>query len=122
MITNDATDLVFKALAHESRRRILDLVRDSPGLTVGVLASNFDVTRIAIMNHLAVLERAGLLIGEKVGRSRHLYLNVMPIQDIYDRWTDTYSAYWSGRANIIKHAAEAAAAAAIAAQGRNDDD
>jgi len=33
----------------------------------------------------------------------------MPIQDIHDRWTDTYSAHWADRVNIIKHAAEAVA-------------
>jgi len=61
------------------------------------------------MNHLAVLEKANLIISEKDGRSRRLYINAMPIQDIYDRWTDSYSAHWADRVNIIKHAAEAAA-------------
>lgn len=88
---------------------MLDYVRADPGLTVGQLASNFDVSRIAVMNHLAVLEKAGLVLSEKDGRSRKLYLNAMPIQDIHDRWTDTYSAHWADRVNIIKHAAETAA-------------
>lgn len=102
-------DAVFQALAHATRREMLDYVRAKPGLTVGNLAANFDVSRIAIMNHLAVLEKANLIISEKDGRSRRLYLNAMPIQDIHDRWTDTYSAHWADRVNIIKHAAEAAA-------------
>jgi len=102
-------DSIFQALAHVTRRTMLDLVRDTPGLTVGALAQEFDVSRIAVMNHLAVLEKANLIISEKDGRSRRLYLNAMPIQDIYDRWTDSYSAHWADRVNIIKHAAEAAA-------------
>lgn len=108
MITNDDMDAVFHALAHSARRSILDYVRAAPGLTVGALASNFDVSRIAVMNHLAVLEKAGLIISEKDGRARKLYLNAMPIQDIHERWTDIYSAHWAERVNVIKHAAEAA--------------
>ncbi|MGB7243715.1 MAG: helix-turn-helix transcriptional regulator [Sulfitobacter sp.] len=108
MITNDDMDSIFHALAHVTRRAMLDHVRADPGLTVGKLASHFDVSRIAVMNHLAVLEKAELVISEKDGRSRRLYLNAMPIQDIHERWTDTYSSHWADRVNIIKHAAEAA--------------
>ena len=109
MITNDDMDAVFHALAHTNRRAMLDYVRAEPGLTVGQLASHFDVSRIAVMNHLAVLEKAHLVVSEKEGRTRKLYLNAMPIQDIHERWTDTYSAHWAERVNIIKHAAEATA-------------
>lgn len=119
MITNDDMDSIFQALAHVTRRAMLDYVRADPGLSVGQLASHFDVSRIAVMNHLAVLEKAGLVISEKDGRSRRLYLNAMPIQDIHARWTDTYSAHWADRVNIIKHAAEAAARQL---EERDDDD
>lgn len=119
MITNDDMDSVFHALAHTTRRAMLDHLRAQPGLPVGKLASHFDVSRIAVMNHLAVLEKANLVISEKDGRSRRLYLNAMPIQDIHERWTDTYSAHWADRANIIKHAAEAAA---LALKRDTDDD
>lgn len=108
MITNDSMDAIFHALAHTIRREMLDHLRAEPGLPVGKLASRFDVSRIAVMNHVAVLEKAGLMISEKDGRTRRLYLNAMPIQDIHERWSDTYSAYWADRVNIIKHAAEAA--------------
>ncbi|WP_298857818.1 helix-turn-helix transcriptional regulator [uncultured Sulfitobacter sp.] len=119
MTTNDSMDAVFHALAHTTRREMLDHLRADPGLPVGKLASHFDVSRIAVMNHLAVLEKAGLVICEKEGRTRKLYLNAMPIQDIHERWTDTYSAHWADRVNIIKHAAEAAVPKL---QERDDDD
>lgn len=109
MITYDDMDAVFHALAHSARRAMLDHVREKPGLTVGELASKFDVSRIAVMNHLAVLEKADLIISEKDGRARRLYFNALPIQDIYERWTDTYSAHWAERASTIKYAAEAVA-------------
>ena len=106
MITNDDMDLVFHALAHQTRRRILDLVRDKPGQSVGELAQAFDVSRIAIMNHLKVLEEAGLLISQKDGRTRRLYLNAMPIQAFHERWIDAFSEAWADRLSFIKQTAE----------------
>ena len=106
MITNADMDLVFHALAHQTRRRILDLVRDKPGQSVGELAQAFDVSRIAIMNHLKVLEEAGLLISQKDGRTRRLYLNAMPIQAIHERWIDAFSEAWADRLSFITQTAE----------------
>ncbi len=88
---------------------MLDLILERPGLRVGELAANFDVTRIAVMNHLKILEEARLVISEKDGRSRRLYMNALPIQAIYERWTDTFSAHWLDRMSFIKSVAEAAA-------------
>lgn len=109
MFTNVDMDQVFAALAHTTRREILDHVRDRPGIAVGELAKCFDVTRIAVMNHLTVLTAAGLILSKKKGRSRHLYLNAMPIQMIYERWIDTYSEHWLDRMSLIKQTAEAIA-------------
>ncbi len=100
-------DTVFQALAHESRRRMLDIVKEEPGIGVGALAGEFDVSRIAVMKHLAVLEDANLIISQKDGRTRKLYFNAAPIQMIHDRWTTEYSAYWAGYMTRIKYLAEA---------------
>ncbi|WP_298337508.1 metalloregulator ArsR/SmtB family transcription factor [uncultured Erythrobacter sp.] len=108
MITESGMDNVFQALAHETRRSILDRLRGQPGLAVGELASGFDVSRIAIMQHLRVLEQAGLIVSEKQGRSRRLYLNAVPIQQIHERWTDEYSKHFASRLTAIKQAAESA--------------
>lgn len=105
-------DAVFAALAHETRRRVLDLLRERPGAGVGEIAAQFDVSRIAIMKHLAVLEEAQLVISQKDGRTRRLYFNAAPIRMIYDRWTDDYSGYWSGEITRLKYLAEARAASA----------
>lgn len=109
MITNEDMDQVFHALAHETRRAVLDLLRDAPGTPVGKLAAQFDVSRIAVMNHITVLESANLVVSEKDGRTRRLYLNIIPIQMIYDRWSDAYSGHWAGKLTTIKYAAERAA-------------
>jgi DNA-binding transcriptional ArsR family regulator len=117
MSTQDDMTAVFHALAHETRRRIMDELRARPGIGVGELAQEFDVTRIAVMNHLAVLEYAGLVVSEKDGRVRRLYLNAAPIQMINDRWLDDYSGHWARKLTDIKYAAEAAFKKAKKGQG-----
>ncbi len=107
MFTDNEMDRVFSALSHTIRREMLDILRDKPGLSVGELASHFDVTRIAVMNHLKALEDAKLIVSEKDGRSRLLYMNAVPIQAIYERWTDKFSEHWLDRMSLIKAMAEA---------------
>ena len=118
MLNDRDMDAVFQALAHESRRRMLDIVKEEPGIGVGALAGEFDVSRIAVMKHLAVLEDAGLIVSEKDGRTRRLYFNAAPIQMIHDRWTTEYSAYWAGELTRIKYLAEAREALADNSKNR----
>jgi len=103
-------DRVFSALAHAGRRRMLDLVMGAPGMSVRALASHFDMSRVAVLKHVQVLERAQLLLSRKRGRVRHLYFNPVPIQLIHDRWTTRYSAFWSERMADIKSRVEQGAA------------
>lgn len=102
----ESMDMLFQALASTARREILDIVKDSPGCSVTDVCKFFDVSRIAVMKHLTVLEKAGLLISEKRGRSRHLYFNATPIQMIYERWTTEYSAMWAARLTDFKRSVE----------------
>ena len=102
-----AMDGLFHALANRARRKILDVVRDQPGCSVGEVCTHFDTSRIAVMKHLRVLEAAGLLLSEKQGRVRQLHFNVVPIQMIYDRWTSEYSALWASRLTDLKYRVEA---------------
>lgn len=76
------------------------------GPNVGEILKYFDVSRIAVMKHLNVLENAGLLISEKQGRTRRLYFNAMPIQMIYERWTTEFSALGAERLTEFKRRAE----------------
>ena len=107
MLDDRDMDAVFQALGNESRRRMLDIVKEEPGIAVGALATEFEVSRIAVMKHLAVLESANLIVSDKDGRTRRLYFNAAPIQMIHERWTTEYSAYWAGQLTRIKYLAEA---------------
>lgn len=95
-------DNVFQAMAHQSRRKILDLVKSMPGCSVNDLCKYFGTSRIAVMKHIKVLEAANLLISKKEGRRRELYFNVVPIQMIYDRWTTEYSSFWASQVTDLK--------------------
>ncbi|MDJ0939453.1 MAG: helix-turn-helix transcriptional regulator [Woeseiaceae bacterium] len=102
----ESMDKLFQALASAPRREILDIVRDAPGCSVTHVCRYFDVSRIAVMKHLAVLEEARLLVSEKQGRTRRLYFNATPIQMIYERWTTEFSAMWAGRLTEFKRRVE----------------
>jgi len=84
-------DLVFRALASGTRRRMLDALKESP-LTTGALCERFpDLDRTTVLQHLRVLERAELVTGRKVGRERHLSLAPLPIKRLHDRWIGEYA-------------------------------
>jgi DNA-binding transcriptional ArsR family regulator len=85
-------DLVFKALADSRRRAILDLLKDAPR-TTGDLCERFagSLDRCTVMQHVGVLERAGLIVSRREGRLRWNYLDVAPFRDIYDRWISAYA-------------------------------
>ena len=106
-MTSAQFDLVFATLAHAGRRRMLDLIQAAPGMSVKALTTHFpEMSRIAVLKHVRALEAAELCISKKVGRTRQLFFNPIPIQTIYDRWTNDYSAFWSSRVADIKNRVE----------------
>ncbi len=87
-----ADERVFKALADSRRRKILDLLK-TEARTTGDLCSRFPgLNRCTVMQHLSVLERAGLIIVKRQGRLRWNYLNPLPIKDINERWIGAYAS------------------------------
>ena len=106
MKTPTQTDLVFLALASRTRRKMMDLAKKSPGCCVNDLCEHFEMSRIGVMKHLQILVDAKLIISRKSGRTRELFFNAAPIQMIYDRWTDEYSAFWVTQAVDLKYKVE----------------
>ncbi|RHX87438.1 transcriptional regulator [Leptospira stimsonii] len=91
MFTNDKQDPVFKALADSKRRKILDLLEESP-MTTGEICAHFEpLDRCTVLQHLKILEVSGLLIVKREGRIRWNYLDSVPIQEIYNRWIRKYA-------------------------------
>jgi DNA-binding transcriptional ArsR family regulator len=84
-------DRVFKALADQTRRFLLDLLFARDGRTLTELESGLEMTRFGVMKHLRVLEEAGLVITRRSGREKLHFLNPVPIRLIHDRWIDKYT-------------------------------
>src|SRR6185312_13937509 len=87
----DDGDLVFKALADPTRRRLLDQLFERDGRALGELDTDLEMTRFGVMKHLKVLQDAGLVTSRKVGRERLHFLNPVPIRLIHDRWINKYT-------------------------------
>jgi DNA-binding transcriptional ArsR family regulator len=88
-------DLIWKALADSTRRSILDELRHEPQNTGGLCATFNHVTRQAVIRHLKLLEDAGLVRVEVKGRERINHLNVLPLQQVYERWMRPYESIWA---------------------------
>lgn len=91
MTEEPADEMVFKALADASRRKLLDLLIVRDGQTLSELEAHLPMTRFGVMKHLNILEAAGLIATRKVGREKHHYLNPTPIQQVYDRWVSRFA-------------------------------
>lgn len=85
-MSEEQWDKLWRALADPTRRKILDLLVAGPQ-TTGQLAQAFPkLTRYAVMKHLGLIEKAGLLSIRRQGRLRWNYLNQVPLRALYERW------------------------------------
>src|SRR5262245_2301693 len=108
-------DAIWKALADETRRTILDFLRSGPKPTTAIVEQFPDLSRFAVMKHLDVLRQAALVVTREEGRQRINSLNAVPIRMIYERWVSNYQDLWAGTLLRVKEAAERSVAVPIAA-------
>jgi uncharacterized protein YndB with AHSA1/START domain len=88
-------ETVFKALAHPTRRDLLDSLFEQDGQTLRSLTTGRDMTRIGVAKHLQLLEEARLVVTRRRGREKLHYLNPVPIRLIHDRWVSKYTEPWA---------------------------
>ena len=86
---------VFAALASPVRREILVQLRTGPR-NVSDLASNFELGRPAVSEHLQVLRRARLVREEPRGRERYYHLDPRPLAEV-ESWLEVFERYWKRR-------------------------
>jgi DNA-binding transcriptional ArsR family regulator len=86
MRLNNAADIdtVFLALAHPTRRRLLERMAERGESRVTELADGFDVSLNQISKHLKILERAGLMRRRREGREQRCAAT----------WMDAYATFW----------------------------
>jgi DNA-binding transcriptional ArsR family regulator len=102
-------DQIWKALADETRRTILDFLRSGPKPTTAIVEQFPDLSRFAVMKHLDVLRQAALVVTREEGRQRINSLNAVPIRMIYERWVSNYQDLWANALLRTKEAVERAA-------------
>lgn len=73
-------NLVFKALAHPVRRRIVAMLQDGP-MSSGDIAKAFDMAWPSVTGHLAALKDAGLVETERDGTSVRYRLNISAAEE-----------------------------------------
>ena len=71
---------VFRALSDDTRRRVLELLRQGP-MSAGDLADQFSVSKPTMSAHFAVLREAGLVVSEKRGTSVVYALQLSVLED-----------------------------------------
>lgn len=83
-------EVVFAALADETRRVLLDRLRVRNGQSLAQLSRGLRMTRQAVTKHILVLEAADLVQVRKAGRERLHYLNPVPIEAVAIRWLQDF--------------------------------
>jgi len=87
-------DYTFAALADPTRRAILARLATGEAM-VNELAKPFAISAPAITRHLNVLERAELIVRERLGQFRRCRLNPQGLQTARE-WLDFHARFWSG--------------------------
>jgi DNA-binding transcriptional ArsR family regulator len=81
---------IWKALGSHHRRALLDALKDGPKTTSALCEVLPRLSRYAVMQHLGVLERAGVVLVRREGRVRWNELNAVPIQRELERWLNGF--------------------------------
>jgi DNA-binding transcriptional ArsR family regulator len=88
-------DASFAALADVTRRGVLEqLGRANASITE--LAAKFDMTLTGMKKHVGILEQAGLVMTEKVGRVRTCKLGLRRLEEV-TAWIERYQQLWAAR-------------------------
>jgi DNA-binding transcriptional ArsR family regulator len=88
---------IWKALGSPHRRALLDALRDGPQTTSALCDVLPRLSRFAVMQHLGVLERAGVVLVRREGRERWNELNAVPIQRELERWLNGFQQATASR-------------------------
>ncbi|HWC84068.1 MAG TPA: metalloregulator ArsR/SmtB family transcription factor [Pseudonocardiaceae bacterium] len=98
---------VLDGLADPTRRRILDALAGYGSATATTLAGGLPISRQAVVKHLALLDRVGLVSGQRAGREMRYRLRPDRLEAAA-HWLAELAGEWDRRLQLIKHIAESA--------------
>lgn len=96
---------VLAALADPTRRMLLDVLASLGEATATTAAGKLPVTRQAVVKHLGVLDRAGLVDSRRSGRDVRYSVRAAPLQSTA-AWLTSLADEWDARLAVIKRIAE----------------
>lgn len=102
---SDPLDRAFAALSHPTRRELLQRLGKGTDASVTELAEPFDVTLMAVSKHLKVLDEAGLVDREAVGRERRYALRADGLARALS-WLLDHHEFWTSRLDALAAAVE----------------
>ena len=88
-------DRVFHALGDPTRRAIVERLSERP-LSVSLLAKPLDISLAAVIQHLEILEKSGLVHSEKIGRVRTCSIRPAGLS-VAEQWIDDLRNLWERR-------------------------
>jgi DNA-binding transcriptional ArsR family regulator len=97
---NHSLDLAFQALGDPTRRAIVAQLSAGP-LSVSALAKPLPMSLPAVLQHIAVLEGAGLVVSEKSGRVRTCRLEAEAIKRA-ESWLHAQRSEWERRLDRLE--------------------
>jgi DNA-binding transcriptional ArsR family regulator len=100
MVEQSHLDAVFHALADPTRRAMLGHLADRE-LTIGELATPFDMSFAGASKHVRVLENAGLVKRTVLGRTHVCRLEAARLAEA-DAWLKRYERFWSDRLDALE--------------------
>jgi ArsR family transcriptional regulator, cadmium/lead-responsive transcriptional repressor len=100
-------DRLWAALGDPTRLRLIDLLLQRGGATASALATELPITRQGIAKHLLVLQRADLVVAERIGRETRFTVCDERLAQA-QRQMARVASQWDERLTRIKRIAEAA--------------
>lgn len=99
-----ALDASFAALSDVTRRGVLEQLGRSDA-SITDLATTFDMSLTGMKKHVDVLEQAGLVVTEKIGRVRTCRIGAHRLEDVA-AWIDRYRRLWDARFDALDRVLE----------------
>ena len=92
---------LFKSLSDPTRRKIINLLIISGGLSINSISDNFEMSRQAVSKHLTILEKTGLMEVSKHGRERLCQINLDKLHEM-NTWISKYEKFWTGKLDDLE--------------------
>ncbi|MDO6761716.1 metalloregulator ArsR/SmtB family transcription factor [Tamlana sp. 2_MG-2023] len=85
----------FQVIADPSRRQILDMLTKNT-YNINALAENFEMSRPAVSKHIKILQSAGFISIQEIGRERHCILNQQGFNEL-KAWINHFDEFWNSK-------------------------